>query len=160
MENEQILEEEQNNFGADDYINQLNEIRSNTVSKADYNKLAEDNKRLMNALANGERIANEEKPVVDIEAIRKSIFSPDTQKKTNLQYFTEVLTLRDALIERGEKDPFLPFSSEYRVNDTDIRDAERIAEQIRECVEYADGDPSVFNVELQRRCGVVNKKFR
>lgn len=146
---------EQDNFGAQDYINNLNALKENMVSKEDYQRILDDNRKLMNALANGGGDYGEsKKEPVDINEIRRKLFSPETQRKTNLEYFTEVLALRDALIEAGEQDCFLPYNRDYIPSQQDIDDAERIAENLRECVEYAAGDPRVFNVELQRRCGV------
>lgn len=152
---------EEQTFSAQDYINNLNALKENMISRDEYNKVVADNKKLVNALSSGGYMEREEqKQAVDVDALRRSLFSPETQRKTNLQYFTEVLALRDALIERGEQDPFLPFNREYVPTPQDMDDAERIANNLKECVEYANGDPSVFNVELQRRCGYrrgVNK---
>ena len=154
MENEENRTQEQESFGAEDYINSLNEIRENTVSKDEYNRILEDNRKLADALAKGD-YGNEGDKVepVNLDELRKSLFSPDSQRKTNLQYFTEVLTLRNAVIEQGGKDPFLPYNREYVANEQDVADADRIASVLQECIDYAEGDPQVFNVELQRRCG-------
>ena len=145
---------EEQTFSAQDYINNLNALKENMISRDEYNRVVADNKKLVNALSSGGYMEREEqKQAVDIDELRRSLFSPETQRKTNLQYFTEVLALRDALIERGEQDPFLPFNRDYIPNPQDMADAERIANNLKECVEYAAGDPTVFNVELQRRCG-------
>lgn len=145
---------EEQTFSAQDYINNLNALKENMISRDEYNRVVADNKKLVNALSSGGYMEREEqKQAVDIDELRRSLFSPETQRKTNLQYFTEVLALRDALIERGEQDPFLPFNRDYVPNPQDMADAERIANNLKECVEYAAGDPAVFNVELQRRCG-------
>lgn len=140
-------------FNAEDYINNLNALKQNMVSKEEYQKVLADNKRLVNALANGD-YSQDSKPKepVDIDKLRYQLFSPETQRKTNLQYFTEVMALRDALIESGQPDPFLPCNKEYIPTQQDIDDAERIASNIKECIEQADGDSHLFNVVLQGRC--------
>lgn len=146
-------------FGAQDYIDQLSQIKETMVSKDEYQKILDDNRKMANALANGIDYGNEKKKEpADIDELRQKLFAPENQRKSNLQYFAEVLALRDALIEAGEQDPFLPFNREYIPNQQDADDADRIANNIQECIEYAAGDPHVFNVELQRRCGI--KKSR
>lgn len=141
-------------FGAQDYLDNLNALKENMVSREEYQKILDDNRKMANALANGINYSGEEaKEPVNIDELRDKLFSPEHQRKTNLQYFTEVLQLRDALIEAGENDPFLPFNREYIPTQQDMADAERIATNLKECVECAAGDPAVFNVELQRRCG-------
>lgn len=145
-------------FGAQDYLDNLNALKENMVSRDEYQKILDDNRKMANALANGINYSGEEaKEPVNIDELREKIFSPEHQRKTNLQYFTEVLQLRDALIEAGENDPFLPFNREYIPTQQDMADAERIANNLKESVECAAGDPAVFNVELQRRCGYKKK---
>ena len=140
-------------FGAQDYLDNLSALKDTMVSKDEYNRILEDNRKMANALASGLNYGEEKPEPADINKLRESLFSPDKQRKTNLQYFTEVLALRDALIEAGEPDPFLPYNREYVPTQQDIADVERIAENLKECVESAKGDPGIFNVELQRRCG-------
>ncbi|MBR4967855.1 MAG: hypothetical protein IKY19_06470 [Bacteroidaceae bacterium] len=154
MADEETMGAEQQPFGAQDYLDNLSALKENMVSKEEYQKILDDNRKMANALANGINYSGEEqKEPVDIDELRDKLFSPEHQRKTNLQYFTEVLQLRDALIEAGQPDPFLPFNREYIPTQQDMADAERIANNLKECVETAAGDPAVFNVELQRRCG-------
>ena len=161
------MAEEKNNpeevveFGAQDYIENLNALKETMISREEYNKILADNKKLVNALANGGGYMKgaEEKKPVDINEIRRKLFSPETQKKSNLQYFTEVMALRDGLIEAGQPDPFLPFNRDYVPSQQDQLDCERVAAAIKDCIEYAEGDPGVFNVALQKKCGIkkINK---
>jgi hypothetical protein len=139
-----------------DYIATLDAMRKNSVSRADYDKVREENRRLLNTLAEGGSIqVAEEKPQVDIQAIRKELFSP-TCDLNNLQYIEKALELRDALIENGEADPFLPVSSSKSPTYEEISQAENAARVFRECVEYADGDSQVFTQELMRRTNDSN----
>ena len=60
------------------------------------------------------------------------------------------MKLREALLEKGEKDPFLPYGKNIIPTDEDIATADRVARVLQECVDYADGDSDIFTNELQR----------
>ena len=130
------------------YIEAMAEMRKNTVSKEEYNKVLEENRQLVNTLATGGSIevSEPEKPV-DIDAIRNDLFNKDM---TNLEYATKALQLRDELLKRGARDPFVPYGHEYMPNDTDVAEAQRAADALAHCIEVADGDPGIFQNELQR----------
>lgn len=140
-----------------DYIATIDAMRKNSVSRADYDKVREENRKLLTTLAEGGsiQVAEETKPQVDIQALRKELFTP-TCELNNLQYIEKALELRDALIESGEPDPFLPVSSSKSPSYEEIIQAENAAKVFKECVEYADGDSQVFTQELMRRTNDSN----
>lgn len=148
--------EEQNtdpteSFGAKDYLDSLEAIKQNTVSKTDYEKIAKENRELVKALTEGGGYFGESKDVkTDVGKLREKLFGKAVYS-SDLEYFTDMLELRDAVLAEGQPDPFLPFNRDYRPKDEDIATAERIAEELKACVEYAGGDPLVFTSELQRR---------
>lgn len=150
MENEILTNEsrQENVVSNDNYIEAIKEIKENSVAKEDYLKLKEENKQLLKSLVNGETRQVEEKEPVDIDALRNDLFNKDL---SNLEYITKSLQLRDELIERGEKDPFLPYGKNILPTDDDIEKAEKVANVLKECVEIANGDSGVFTNELQRR---------
>jgi siderophore synthetase component len=132
------------------YIEALKEMRSKTVDKAEYEKLAAENKRLINDVLNGvsyEQEAPEKK--VDIQELRNKLFNKEDQ--TNLEYITNVLELRKALIESGHEDPFVPQGSQYNPTQADYEKATRVATVLQEMVDDSEGDPAVFRNEYQRR---------
>lgn len=158
-------EKEQQNPGnepemtAKEYINQINDLKEKTVSREEYERIKNDNKELAKALINGTG-ANipgitkpEEKP--DLDDLRKKLFTK--KSKNDLEYFTNLLALRDGVMADGQPDPFLPINREFRATAQDEADAERIATQIKEAIEYADGDPAVFSNDLRRRCGISRR---
>lgn len=132
-----------------DYVAAIQELQNNSVSKTQYEKLRTENKKLLNALVNGQQIdlPKEEKP--NIDELRKKLFNKDANL-SNLEYVDTALKLRNALIEKGERDPFLPVGD--RVNETaemyDI--AQRVADGLQECVDFAEGDSGIFTAQLQR----------
>jgi hypothetical protein len=126
-------------------------MKETTVSRDKYNEAIAENRKLIKALTNGETLSPENsKPKADIEALRKDLFNRDSTLN-NLQYVEKALELRDALMERGEADPFLPVGSRVAPTHDEIETAENVAEIYRECIEYADGNSEVFTNELMRR---------
>ena len=132
-----------------DYIAAIKELKENSVDRQKYDALKADNKRLVEALVNGQTIETNSKPQVDIQALRNELFKNENQ--TNLQYVENALKLRNALIESGEPDPFIPQGSKVIATSEDIAAAQRVADVLQECVDYAEGDSQVFTNELQRR---------
>lgn len=151
-------EEENVNVAVDDntndYIAQIKNLKENSVSKDDYNKLKADNKKLIEALANGTQLEGKVEPKIDavenINNLRKKLFSKESNLD-NLEYCDTALQLRDALIEKGMRDPFLPFGHNVVTTESDIETANRVATVMKECIDYADGDSDIFTNELQRR---------
>ena len=132
-----------------DYIAAITELKENSVDRQKYDALKADNKRLVEALVNGQPIETNSKPPVDIQALRNELFRNENQ--TNLQYVENALKLRNALIESGEPDPFIPQGSKVIATNEDISAAQRVADVLQECIDYAEGDSQVFTNELQRR---------
>lgn len=150
-ENENVNVVEDNST---DYIAEIQRLKESSVSKDDYNKLKADNKRLIEALANGTKTEDVVVPKVsaveNINNLRKKLFSKESNLN-NLEYCQAAVELRDALIEKGERDPFLPFGHNVIATESDIESANRVATVMKECIDYADGDSDIFTNELQRR---------
>lgn len=148
--NEQLnnVTEQENVTDNVDYIEAIKEMKQNTVDKATYLKLKEENKKLLNSLVNGEQLEGitKEEPV-DINKLRDDLFNKDSN---NLQYISNALKLREELIKRGERDPFLPYGKNILPTEEDIATANRVATKLQECVDYADGNSDIFTTELQR----------
>lgn len=150
-ENENVTVVEDN---TSDYIDQIKKLKENSVSKDDYDKLRLDNKRLIDALANGTQLEGKVEPKIDavekINELRSKLFGKGNNLN-NLDYCKAAVELRDALIEKGERDPFLPFGHNVVATDSDYETANRVGTVMRECIDYADGDSDIFTNELQRR---------
>ena len=158
-EREQQNPDNEPEMTAKEYINQINDLKERTVSREEYERIKNDNRELAKALINGTG-ANipgitkpEKKP--DLDDLRKKLFTK--KSKNDLEYFTNLLALRDGVMADGQPDPFLPINREFRATAQDEADAERIATQIKEAIEYADGDPAVFSNDLRRRCGMSRR---
>ena len=144
----------QENGTASDYLKVINDLKQNTVSREDYEKLREENKMLLDNIANNipvntEQQQPEEKPV-DIDKLRKELFNSENQDMTNLDYITKAMELRKAIMDKGGADPFLPSGKNIMPTDEDIKTANRVAEVYQHCIDVADGNPDIFTQELQR----------
>lgn len=134
-----------------DYIAAINELKQNSVDRSKYEQLRAENKRLLDSIVNGQsaEVATKQAEKPSIEELRERLFKDEPV--SNLEYVTNALELRQALIESGEKDPFLPWGNKIIPTTEDIECAERVARVMQECVDYADGDSELFTNELQRR---------
>lgn len=135
---------------AQDYIEEIQKLKESTVPKDQYQKLLEDNKRLIQSLASGERGKVEGASAgATLEELRKKLSNPEDM--TNLEYVTAALELREKIMESGGDDPFLPNGSHARATAADREAAERVAAVMQECVDAADGNDGVFTAQLMAR---------
>lgn len=137
-----------------DYIAAIKEMKQNSVSREQYEKLQKENKELLDTLINGgqiEMIDPSTKP--SIEDLRKELFSKEAAEKgmTNLEFVSKSLELRNAIIESGGTDPFLPIGKGIELTREDYEAAEFTAQQYQECIDIAQGNSEVFTAELMRR---------
>ena len=138
--------EEMNN---EQYIAAIEELKANTVSRDSYNKLRNENKQLLDALVSGKEIPTPEVKKATPNELRAKLFGE--KEMSNLEYVQTALDLRDALLERGERDPFLPVGDKVDITSDQLDTADRVAAGLREMIEFADGDSGIFTAEYQRR---------
>jgi hypothetical protein len=137
-----------------DYISAINEMKQKTVPREQYEELKEENERLLDSLINGgqvEMIDPSTKP--SIKDLREALFSKEAAEKgmTNLEFVSKSLELRNAIIESGGTDPFLPVGKGIEITREDVEAAEFTAQQFQECIDIAKGNSEVFTAELMRR---------
>lgn len=138
-----------------DYITAIKELKENSVDKSKYEKLRLENKKLLDSIVNGTPVEVKVEDKKSIEELRAAYLKED---QSNLEYITNTLKLREAIIAEGKPDPFLPIGEQIMPTDNDIATAQKVANVLQECVDYADGDSAVFTNELQRR--LVDVKIR
>ena len=150
--NNSVSQQENVEQDTNNYIEALKEMKANSVDKTAYDRLKEENKQLLDALINGGQVTRElQKEPADIDSLRKKLFSEDEDTElSNLDYMKTALELREALLDQGSPDPFLPYGQNIAPTDEDIRTADRVAAVINACISYADGNSEIFTNELQR----------
>lgn len=132
-----------------DYLTAIKELKQNSVDRQKYDELKAENKRLLNAVVNGQTVEVEEGPKYrDVGEIRDELFN---NEHNNLEYVKLALELRNTLMAKGETDPFLPVGRQISPTREDVEMAEKCAQVYQECIDYAEGDPALFTQELMRR---------
>ena len=137
-----------------DYLAAIKELKQNSVDRSEYDKLRAVNKKLIDAVVNGQ--PGQEEPVFtkhskeQIDDLRNELFN-SPRELNNLEYITKAMELREALMENGEPDPFLPVGKQISPTRDDLEGAEKVAQVYKECIDYAEGDSEVFTNELMRR---------
>ena len=130
------------------YIDAIKQLKENSVARDKYDQLKAENKKLLDSIVNGQEIELTQKQGRSIDEIRNDLFN---HEHNNLEYVKTALELRNALIDAGERDPFLPWGSKIAPDANDYACAEKVAQVYQECIDYADGDSQLFTQELQRR---------
>ena len=137
-----------------DYIEAIQALKQNSVDRSEYEKLRAENKKLIDAVVNGQ--PGQEEPVFkkhskeQIDDLRNELFN-SPRDLNNLEYITKAMELREALMENGKPDPFLPVGKQISPTRDDLEGAEKVAQVYKECIDYAEGDSEVFTNELMRR---------
>ena len=145
----------------EDYLAAIKELKQNSVDRSEYDKLKAENKKLINAVVNGQTIdAQPGSTYRDVDEIRDELFN---HEHSNLDYVKLALELRSTLIAEGKPDPFLPMGAQIAPTADDEEKAEKVAQIYQECIDYADGDSKLFTQELMRRTNTsvfdrINKK--
>ena len=137
-----------------DYLAAIKELKQNSVDRSEYDKLRAENKKLIDAVVNGQ--SGQEEPAFtkhskeQIDDLRNELFN-SPKELNNLEYITKAMELREALMENGEPDPFLPVGKQISPTRDDLEKKEKVAQVYKECIDYAEGDSEVFTNELMRR---------
>ena len=141
-----------------DYLATIKELKEKSVDRSKYEELRAENKKLLEAVVNGSSVEAPKQEVVEsIPELRKALFNEE-QSLSNLEFTKKSLELRRQLIANGEPDPFLPVGQQIQPTDYDIATANKVADVLQECVDYAEGDNDVFTNELMRR--TIDVKIR
>ena len=133
------------------YIEALNQLKANSVDKAEYDKLKAENKKLLDSIVNGTEVALPAVEKASIDDLRKKLAGSSENNMSSLEYADTALKLRERLLEEGQEDPFVPHGSQYSPTQTDYDRAKRVATVLQECVDDADGDDNAFLAELKKR---------
>ena len=145
--NEQIEENAVVEEGQD-YIEAIKTLKSNTVPKEEAEKLKAENKRLLEALTNGETIEQSAtKKEFNEEEVMSIITNPNSR---DLDFFKSLISLREHKLETENIDIFAGKGTQYQPVPNESQKIENVVNCINHCIEYADGDPDAFDTELDR----------
>lgn len=135
------------------YIDTINQLKANSVSRSDYDKIRDENKKLLEAIVQGNSVetsSTEEAAKPSIQDLRNKAYGKGAENLTDLEYVSTVLDLRDALLEEEGIDHMIPAGKKYSPDLNDQHCAQKAYEALRHCVDVADGDNEVFIQEITR----------
>lgn len=153
MENERTEEQTQETNETQKYLDEIKKLKDSTVSKEKYEKLMEENRNLLNTIVQGREEEEPEEDPVDLEALRKDLFSG--KEMTNLDYCRKALALRNETLKQTGKDIFVGQGHALTPTAEAYESAQRVADVMAECIEDCDGDPDVFTARLMARTNDV-----
>ncbi len=142
---EKVLDHEE---GQDNDLNLLNEIKQlkeNTVPKEVYEKERSKNKELMKRIINGEGTEKEAEDTVDVKKLREELFGDDVEKLSNRDFWKKTLDLRHERLKEGV-DIFLPRGSKTRYTREDQESANKVDEVISQMLIDSEENPALFDV--------------
>lgn len=145
-----VTQQENVEQDTNNYIEAIKEMKANSVSKDAYKKLQEENKKLLESLIAGETIEAPKTTVeekVDLNALRKHL----DEAESPIDYCKTSLKLHEETLKQLGYNDYLPNGKKIRPTKEDEEKANLFIEQIKECIDYADGDDQLFIQELQRR---------
>ena len=146
---EKDVQTEQKDVQDVNYVEVIQQLKANTVDKKAYEKVVRDNQMLTQALVENKQLSStNEEPKLSEDELKKKLCSG---KLNNLEYIQTSLQLRDCVIKRGARDPFLANKIDALPTEAEMKRAQEIADIYQECIDYADGDSQVFTNELMRR---------
>lgn len=150
---EELLTQEEVVDDTQKYIDTINQLKANSVPRSEADKLREENRRLLEAMVNGQSAgisSTEEPSKPTIQELRNKAYGKDAENLSDLEYVETVLDLRDALLEEEGVDHFIPSGKKYSPDLNDQHCAQKAYEALRHCVDVADGDNEVFIQEITR----------
>lgn len=106
----------------------------------------------INNMGIAERESEDEEPEtepIDVNELRKELYGGG-RKLSNREYIEKTLALRDAIIESGKDDPFLPHGHGYLASSETRNAAKQAAEGLKHCLDVANGSDEYFDAELAR----------
>lgn len=145
-----MAEEMKNEEMEVDYVAAIEELKRNTVSREQYDKMKEENKKLLNSLVNNQPLEGTAAFKVEKKSVDELANSLMNKSHNNLDYVKTALELRTRMMEEGMTDPFVPQGKKISPTREDYDTAQRVADAFEACIEYADGDSDIFTQELQR----------
>ena len=153
MNENELKDQVQGQEGADNDLDLLEEIKNlkeNSVPKEEYNKQVEKNRNLMRQIINGGGQEDKTEDSVDLGQLRKDIFE-NSDNLSNLDFWKKVLTLRKERLEKEGVDVFLPKGKKTRYTREDLESANKVAEVIEQCIEDCEDNPQVFTAILNSK---------
>lgn len=145
--NEQTVENVTDN--ATDYIETINKLKQNSVSKEEFLKLKNENKQLLDALASNQTIEVAAETKRDINEVRNELFN-NHRNLSNRQICQDMMDLYDYELQNRGVNIFMPTDPQYIPTQDDISQVDNMVKGMKNALDIANGNDLIFNQEIER----------
>jgi hypothetical protein len=145
--------------GFQEYIDQINELKRNTVSREAYDRIKEENRTLLSNIVSGAGVkqdAENAEPVISTSDLIKNTYLHNNMG-SDIATVKNMLEIRERLMANGGRDPWvgggnnlIASDKQYQPTQADYAEAERQAEALKHCLEMANGDEALFHQFIVR----------
>lgn len=140
------------------YLDAIKDLKANTVSKASYDALQADNKRLLDAVINGIPTSDQPKEEEKIPS-RKECYEKYMKNEfsSDLDYWKNIVALRDATIKEYGKDPCVTGNFGTTPNGDKLAaeygEAESVEDEfntLKAIINESNNDPATFELLMRQ----------
>ena len=146
---EEIMDVADTTDNTAEYIETINKLKANSVSKDEYLKLRNENKQLLDALASNQVVEVTAEPKRDITEVRKELFT-NHSNLSNRQICQDMMDLYDYELENRGVNIFMPTDPQYIPTQDDITQVDNMVRGMKSALETANGNDLIFNQEIER----------
>lgn len=146
---EEIMDVANTTDNTAEYIETINKLKANSVSKDEYLKLRNENKQLLDALASNQVVEVTAEPKRDITEVRKELFT-NHSNISNRQICQDMMDLYDYELENRGVNIFMPTDPQYIPTQDDITQVDNMVRGMKAALETANGNDLIFNQEIER----------
>lgn len=119
------------------------------AKSAEMAKMERDNNELVKNILSGGEIKQEDN-LKSPDYYRKVLWGPDKDNLNDIQVVENWLKLRESVMKETGEDIFVGKGPKYIPTPEEATQAQNVADCLKECIEYADGDNGLFVQETQR----------
>ena len=151
LEEEEKVVQQQTPQSAEEYADAIKHVRENYVPKEKLEKAEAEKAVLIKALSGEgpvpEGVQEKAKPA-DVKTLRKEFLEAGETNMSNAEYIEKALALRQAIIDEGGLDPFLPSGAKVNPTPQDIAGAQKAADAFQSWLDAARDENVKIDEEL------------
>ena len=129
-----------------DLLNEVKKLKETSVPKEEYDKLLAEKKKLLRDFVNGVGQENKTDDPVDLNEVRKNLFTDKVEDLSNRDFWKNVITLRKERLEKEGVDIFLPKGEKTRYSRDDYEKANALADTVESMLNDSEENPQLFSV--------------
>lgn len=133
-----------------DYLAQIQEMKKNSVSREAYDKMRDENKRLLEAIVNGEKLEQKqaETPKMRTPDEVYQDFVVSDKPRSDIERAKLWIEYRESCKAAGEPEPYV--SNRKKPSAAELESIDNTQRVLEHCLEYSNGNEEIFSTELKR----------